>query len=268
MKFKMLGQPDSIVPIPTPPGAPGHGRTAYGRPGFVSVWVATFPSLEEAEAYFGIPDEIGVYLPPEPFAAELGLNDLPPDILEVNFEQVAPRPIPELLADATFSASFLDRAAAAADGQGLREAQGVALLYDFDYRLVPDWRTKAGPLAFVGAFPFVPVSPRADLRPVRDLAAKLGCPVAAPLYVLASLAAFCKQRRQERGDGAGDVSAREFCDYLLACRGEDSAATLRELGLRRSEDVGRALFGLVDASLVRRRELDSEANFQGLFALE
>ena len=42
-------------------------------PGVVSVWVGTFPSLEAAEAYFGIPDEIGVYLPPEGFAADLGL---------------------------------------------------------------------------------------------------------------------------------------------------------------------------------------------------
>ena len=47
------------------------------RQGFVSMWVAEFPSVEAAEAYFGIPDEIGVLLPPEAFAKDLGLEDLP-----------------------------------------------------------------------------------------------------------------------------------------------------------------------------------------------
>ena len=35
------------------------------RKGVVSVWVGSFASVEAAEAHFGIPDEIGVYLPPE-----------------------------------------------------------------------------------------------------------------------------------------------------------------------------------------------------------
>jgi hypothetical protein len=123
--------------------------------GIVSVWVGTFPSVEAAETYFGIPDEIGVYLPPEGFAKDLGLDDLPGECLEVNFEQVSPRPIQELLQDATFSAAFLDRAAEEAGRQGIPAAQGVALLYDFDYQADPDWQRAVGPLRFIGSFPFI-----------------------------------------------------------------------------------------------------------------
>src|SRR5215218_4782978 len=97
------------------------------REGFVSLWVGTFASVEAAEAYFGIPDEIGVYLPPEAFATDFGLGDFPPETLEVNFEQVSPRPLRELLEDATFSASFIDQGVEAGTRQGIYDAQGVAL---------------------------------------------------------------------------------------------------------------------------------------------
>jgi len=125
-----------------------------GRAGVVSIWAGTFPSVDAAEWYFGVPDEIGVYLPPDEFLRDVGIADLPPECLEANFEQAVPRPVRELLRDATFAASFLDAAAEAADRQGVREAQGVALVYDFDYQAVPGWKPAAGPLRFVGAFPF------------------------------------------------------------------------------------------------------------------
>jgi uncharacterized repeat protein (TIGR04138 family) len=70
------------------------------------------------------------------------------------------------------------------------------------------------------------------------------------------------------GGQTGHVSAPELCEQLLSCRGEESPAILRELSLLRSEDVGKIVFGLVNAGIVRRQESDSEADFQGLFALE
>src|SRR5437763_8810185 len=115
------------------------------RQGFVSVWVGTFPSVEAAESYFGIPDEIGVYLPPEGFAQDLGMPDLPAECLEVNFEQISPRPLRELLQGATFSASFIDEAVAAAGRQDIQAAQGIALLYDFDYEAALGWQRAAAP---------------------------------------------------------------------------------------------------------------------------
>jgi hypothetical protein len=148
------------------------------RQGFVSVWVGAFPSIEAAEAYFGIPDEIGVYLPPEGFARDLGIPNLAPECLEVNFEQVTLRPLRELLHTATFSASFIDQAIDGANRQGIQEAQGIALLYDFDYQTVPGWQRTAGPLRFVGSFPFAGTSreqqpearrdPRFDIRGPMD----------------------------------------------------------------------------------------------------
>ena len=59
----MLGQPDPVVPKRSPDGSMSQSPAKFGRPGFVSLWVGGFPSVEEAEAYFGIPDEIGVCLP-------------------------------------------------------------------------------------------------------------------------------------------------------------------------------------------------------------
>src|SRR5262245_65569661 len=136
--------------------------------GFVSVWVGTFPTILDAEVYFGIPDEVGVYLPPEGFARDLGQEDLPAENLEVHFEQLAPRPLRTLLRDATFAASFIDRAVEEADRHGVDAAQGVALLYDFDYQAQPGWQRSAGPLLFIGVFPFAGETDHEPAEPTRD----------------------------------------------------------------------------------------------------
>jgi uncharacterized repeat protein (TIGR04138 family) len=240
----------------------------FRRNGFVSFWIGTFPSVEAAESYFGIPDEIGVYLPPEAFAADCGLGDFSPNALEVNFEQVSPRPLRELLEDATFSASFLDEALEAASHQGIHEAQGVALLYDFDCRAQCARHSEAGPLWFVGTFPFVRISRSANLQPFFDVAATAGCSRGAVLFVSAAAGSLSRKRRSEGGGNAGHVSAAELCEYLLTCLGEGTEDALRTLRLLRSEDIGRIVFGLVNAGLVRRQESDSEADFEGVFALE
>jgi hypothetical protein len=136
--------------------------------GFVSLWVGTFPTIEAAEEYFGIPDEIGVYLPPESFTRDLGQDDLPAENLEVHFEQLAPRSLRALLRDATFAASFIDRAVEEAGRQGVETAQGVALLYDFDYQAQPGGRHSAGPLLFIGVFPFAGETCPETAEPSRD----------------------------------------------------------------------------------------------------
>jgi hypothetical protein len=138
------------------------------RTGFVSVWIGTFPTVEAAEEYFGIPDEIGVYLPPEGFAKDLGLDELPAECLEVNFEQTAPRSLCELLNDATFSETFRDQVVEAASQQGVSTAQGIALVYDFDYQTQLGWQRAAGPLTFIGTFTFLGTSGADGQRPRRD----------------------------------------------------------------------------------------------------
>jgi uncharacterized repeat protein (TIGR04138 family) len=261
----MLGQPEPIYPV-RGPKTPSREPSPLQRTGFVSVWVGTFGSVEEAEAYFGIPDEIGVYLPPEAFAADQGVGDFPPENLEVHFEQVAPRPLRDLLADATFAVTFLDRAIEAGSRQGVAEAQGVALLYDFDYRRREATSDPAGPMRFLGAFPYVQVSPVANLQPFQDLARATGYSCGAVLFVALGLEVLGK-RRQERGEEAVHVAAREFCEYLLGHHGADTAAVMRELRLRRSEDVGRIITGMVAAGLARRHESNAVADLVGVFDL-
>jgi hypothetical protein len=138
------------------------------REGCVSVWIGTFPSVGAAELYFGIPDEIGVYLPPDGFANDLGLDELPADSLEVNFERILPRSLGELLNDATFSQTFREQAIEAARQQGVSNAQGIALLYDFDYQAKPDWQRSAGQMTFIGVFGFGRTPGVDDLTPRRD----------------------------------------------------------------------------------------------------
>lgn len=262
----MLGYPAPIFPVRDSAAILSGGQAEFKRAGFVSLWVGTFPSVDDAEAYFGMPDEIGVYLPPEAFARDFGLGNFPPETLEVNFEQVAPRPLAELLLDTTFAASFLDQAVAAADRLGIAEAQGVALLYDFDYRLKPARRDAAGPLRFLGAFPYVHYGPREHLQPFIEVARGLGVPTGTVMFVFGALVDASAQRQRDSADR--QLTARAYCEFLLRCRGDDTAASLRELGLRRSEDVGRVTFALVEKGLIRRRESDAESDFQGLFVLD
>jgi uncharacterized repeat protein (TIGR04138 family) len=96
----------------------------------------------------------------------------------------------------------------------------------------------------------------------------MGCPAAKVLFVLGAFSSARAKRERERGSGAGHMTAREYCEYLLSCRGDDTAAVLRELGLRRSEDVGRVVMALVKKGLVRRQESDAESDFEGLFVLD
>jgi uncharacterized repeat protein (TIGR04138 family) len=95
-----------------------------------------------------------------------------------------------------------------------------------------------------------------------------GFPVGAGLVILSALAELSQRGREQRGQKAAHLSGREFCDHLLVSRGGQTIATLYSYGVRRSEDVGRLMFALVNAGLVDRRASDSEADFEGLFELE
>ncbi len=264
----MLGQPDPITPVRGSQAILAGGQAKFKRVGFVSLWAGTFASVEAAELYFGIPDETGVYLPPEAFATDFALGDFPPETLEVNFEQVAPRPLSELLRDATFAASFTDSAVQAAAQQAMEQAQGIAILYDFDYRLNPARRDVVGGLRFIGAFPYIQVALRANLQPVYEIAQEMECPVARVLFVHCALSDALMEFQREREDEAEHLTAREYCEYLLSYRGDDTLAILWELDLRRSKDVGRIIFAMVAKGLVRRQESDSESDFDGLFVLD
>jgi hypothetical protein len=264
----MLGHPGPISLVRCKGTFTKDSLGELERPGFVSLWVGSFASIEEAEAYFGIPDEIGVLIPAEAFERDFSLGNFPSENLEVNFEQLTPRPLRELLQDATFADSFADQAVQAAAEQGILQVQGIALLYDFDYRRNTKRCGAAGPLRFVGAFSYVRLMPNENLKPVYEVAHELGCTVATVMFVLGVLTGAITKPRLERGSEPARLTAREYCEYMLTCRGEETSALLWDLGLRRSEDVGRVLFALAKKGLAGRLESDKESDFDALFVLD
>jgi hypothetical protein len=253
------------------------------RAGQVSLWVGRFGSSDKAEAFFAEGSD-GEGIKPSIFAREWGLGFYPPHCLEIHFEQTSDLPLAALLQEATFSASFIDAAVAAATRQGIGEAQGIALLYDFDYQSRPGSLGVVGPMRFIGTFAFDRGALQAKFH---TLAEKAGSSVTAVLFVLAAFGE-CRRQRHEQGQ-AGHVSAAQFCEYLVKAGAADTAAILRclpsrfaaelparetparllcRLGLPRSDDVGRVVFGLVNAGVLTCQESESEADFHGLFLLE
>lgn len=255
----------------------------YYRQSHVSLWVGEFSSAEDADGYFTEefdPDK--EHWKPSPFAEELGLGFYHPAALEVNFEQTTPRPLLNLLMEASFSESFFHAAFAVAREQGIDKAQGIALLYDFDYQLKPNWGRTVGLVRYVGTFPY----DRSALKAMyQELAEAAGCSMEALIFVLQAFGEFRRERLEEQGK-EGHASAQEFCTFLEKAdeettaeilrllparlagslpKGKDVATILRDLGLPRSEDVGRVIYGLVNAGLLRKQESDSKADFHGLF---
>jgi uncharacterized repeat protein (TIGR04138 family) len=86
--------------------------------------------------------------------------------------------------------------------------------------------------------------------------------------VLGFLREVGTKRRREGRSKPAHVTAQEYCEYLLTGRCNDTSATLGELGLRRSEDVGRVITALVNRGLASRHESDTESDFDGLFVLD
>ena len=140
---------------------------------------------------------------------------------------------------------------------------GVALLYDFDYQLKPKWRDRAGPLAFVESFAFVKTRPNADLAPLAAVSQRTGYSLAAVAHVITTLERLAQADRNH--GGPGQVGASDLCAALTA-DGPTSERVLREFGLIRSEDVGRVIYGMIDAKLFRPGSGESEVDFAGLYA--
>jgi uncharacterized repeat protein (TIGR04138 family) len=238
-------------------------RVEYAQEGIVSLWVGAFSSPEAADAYFAEVFGPGRWVA-APFSVEFGLGYYPPWRLEIDFQSPTARPVGDLLRDATFAPTFADRAALAATRAGMATAQGVALLYDFDYLLKPGRVVRSGPLAFVGSFAFVKTKPNADLSPLVPVAERTGYSLAAVTHVITTLERLAEADR--KAGGPGHVGARELCTALVR-GGAPAERILREFGLCRSEDVGRLIFGMIEAKLFRPGPGESEADFAGLYGL-
>jgi uncharacterized repeat protein (TIGR04138 family) len=239
-------------------------RVEFAQDGIVSLWVGDFPTPDEADAYFAEEFGPGRWEPAQ-FSVDFGLGYYPPWRLETNFQSAEPRPIGDLLCDATFAPTFADRAAAAASRRGYARVNGVTLLYDFDYRLKPDRQDRAGPLTFVDSFAFVKTRPNADLGRLVTVAERTGHSLAAVVHVITTLERLAQADRQ-RG-GPGQVNARELCGALTT-GGPIPQRVLREFGLFRSEDVGRVIYGMIEAKIFRAGPGESEADFARLYAIQ
>jgi uncharacterized repeat protein (TIGR04138 family) len=238
-------------------------RVEFAQDGIVSLWVGAFPTPEAADAYFAEDFGPGRWEPAR-FSVEFGLGYYPPWRLETNFQSAEPQSIAELLRDATFAPTFADRAAVAATRRGFAKAQGAALLYDFDYRLKPNRQDRAGPITFVDSFAFVKTRPNADLGRLAPVSDRTGHSLAAVVHVITTLERLAQADRKQ--GGPGQVSARGLCTALTN-GGAAAERVLREFGLMQSEDVGRVIYGMIEAKLFRAGPGESEADFTRLYAL-
>jgi uncharacterized repeat protein (TIGR04138 family) len=88
----------------------------------------------------------------------------------------------------------------------------------------------------------------------------------------------CIHRASEERAGSSNVrpvvSAKHLCEavprFALEYFGNatDARAGLHEMGLTRSEDVGRIVAALVEAGLLNASEGDSPSDFRGVFTLD
>jgi uncharacterized repeat protein (TIGR04138 family) len=73
----------------------------------------------------------------------------------------------------------------------------------------------------------------------------------------------------ELPDAGRHVSGQELCvglrDFALKQYGSLARTVLRSWNVRRTEDFGRIVFGLVDAGMLRKTDEDSIEDFQGVY---
>ena len=120
----------------------------------VSVWVANFGSEEAFSADFAENEEDTQSL--NQFAADFQLGSPPRhwydhDRQEAALEPSGPLPVGQLLADASYSSSFLFSVVKAANAAGWKEADTVILLYDYAVEEMP---RPEGPARFLGTFEY------------------------------------------------------------------------------------------------------------------
>lgn len=245
-----------------------HRPIDYYREYHVSLWIGQFPRVEDVDAYFTeeyTPD----YWEPSPFAVELGLGYYPPEYLEIHFpEEMVPQPLLTFLMEAAFSESFLHAALAAARNQGIYEAQGIALLYNFDYESKPNWTQAVGPMRFIGTFPFDGGSSQAIYH---EVAERAGCSIVAVWFVLQAFRHFSWERKEKQGK-EGTAAAREFCSFLENAQEETTAAIIQCLPKRIAAELpkqgGRPVAPLVSDSFGRRTSRSPSPQELGIAAWE
>jgi uncharacterized repeat protein (TIGR04138 family) len=235
----------------------------FWSPGTVSIWVGSFPSIEAADAYFEETFHNDA-TPISQFAEDFGFRGYPSDCLEFHFEEPRPQPIADLLALCSFCESYAEVAGRAAKERGIETAQGLALLFNFDFRQGVEKPQENGLLWFLGAFPFQMETGTPWLD---RLVAQTGRHPAAYLTVLDALRAMRGEiSPEERIDG------RALCEgirrHVLATYEELARERLEQFGLVSSEVVGQIVAEMIAAKVLLEQEGDKPEEFAGVFRLE
>jgi uncharacterized repeat protein (TIGR04138 family) len=103
---------------------------------------------------------------------------------------------------------------------------------------------------------------------VEEVAEKAKCTTLAAELVIKGLQ-FATGVKGLEGAASTQVSAQELCGAVAetakAYYGPSLPAILTKAGILRSEDLGRIVFSLIDQGLLRKREDETIADFEGLF---
>lgn len=132
----------------------------WEREGMVSLWIGDFASPAEFEDYFAehIAEDAEGDDPINAFSAEFNLGYYDVGNQEANYNDGGALPVRAFLGRFSYSSSFIDAAAAAADRAGMTTANALVLLFDCDYKGGDD----DGQLSFIGSFPYDKTAPPVD----------------------------------------------------------------------------------------------------------
>ena len=128
----------------------------FGEDGYVSIWVGEFPSKELREEH--LRERSGEERGTGALAAwmgEFGFAWFDHDFMSTNWTGLSLRPLSKLVAQCSYSASYLDAALAAAQEQGISTTQCVLLLFNFCYDPKVTGVKEGSYLRFLGAFRYV-----------------------------------------------------------------------------------------------------------------
>ena len=106
-----------------------------------------------------------------------------------------------------------------------------------------------------------------DLQRLQGIAERSGYPGDAAVVIMLLLESQEQASRDGQQTIAPHMTAGDLCGRLLRSETGGSWATLRQLRLLTSEDVGRVVYALVEEGLIATQAGESEENFVGLFDL-
>lgn len=123
----------------------------WQREGYVSIWLGDFDSLDDFDDYLDEQYEDDD-APISHFAEDTGLGWYDQDLVESYMNEDEKREsIYDLIGPCSYSSSFVNAVIQSANKLGLKEAKATVLVFDCNYKK-PE--TTAGPLIFVGSFPY------------------------------------------------------------------------------------------------------------------